>query len=130
MGDEKETWKVKTLDEILLEKRRRRELEERTDNKCKKKVKYLKLNIHLCSPKLISVTVTYIGVVDSLVSVQKPSLEYMKNEAENPFLGVLFISFAPLFCHSSRRALLHRRMSGKPNETLRRKVNYGIKEWK
>ncbi|KAL2103901.1 hypothetical protein ACEWY4_000769 [Coilia grayii] len=33
MGDEKETWKVKTLDEILLEKKRRRELEERTDCK-------------------------------------------------------------------------------------------------
>lgn len=45
MGDEKETWKVKTLDEILLEKKRRRELEERTDNKCKKKVKYLKLTL-------------------------------------------------------------------------------------
>uniref|UniRef100_A0A1A7WXB2 cyclin-dependent kinase n=1 Tax=Iconisemion striatum TaxID=60296 RepID=A0A1A7WXB2_9TELE len=33
MGDEKETWKVKTLDEILLEKKRRRELEEKTDLK-------------------------------------------------------------------------------------------------
>uniref|UniRef100_A0A8B9RLU9 cyclin-dependent kinase n=1 Tax=Astyanax mexicanus TaxID=7994 RepID=A0A8B9RLU9_ASTMX len=33
MGDEKETWKVKTLDEILLEKKRRRELEEKTDPK-------------------------------------------------------------------------------------------------
>ncbi|XP_063063948.1 cyclin-dependent kinase 11B isoform X3 [Engraulis encrasicolus] len=33
MGDEKETWKVKTLDEILQEKKRRRELEERTDGK-------------------------------------------------------------------------------------------------
>ncbi|XP_074537220.1 cyclin-dependent kinase 11B isoform X2 [Halichoeres trimaculatus] len=33
MGDEKDTWKVKTLDEILLEKKRRRELEERTDPK-------------------------------------------------------------------------------------------------
>lgn len=33
MGDTKETWKVKTLDEILLEKKRRRELEERTDGK-------------------------------------------------------------------------------------------------
>ncbi|XP_076859210.1 cyclin-dependent kinase 11B isoform X2 [Brachyhypopomus gauderio] len=31
MGDEKETWKVKTLDEILQEKKRRRELEEKTD---------------------------------------------------------------------------------------------------
>lgn len=48
MGDEKETWKVKTLDEILLEKKRRRELEERTDNKSKKKVNYLKLVIWLC----------------------------------------------------------------------------------
>ncbi|KAM9342970.1 cyclin-dependent kinase 11B isoform 2-T3 [Pholidichthys leucotaenia] len=36
MGDEKETWKVKTLDEILLEKKRRRELEEKTDPKCQK----------------------------------------------------------------------------------------------
>uniref|UniRef100_A0A7N5ZVP2 cyclin-dependent kinase n=1 Tax=Anabas testudineus TaxID=64144 RepID=A0A7N5ZVP2_ANATE len=36
MGDEKETWKVKTLDEILLEKKRRRELEERTDPKRQK----------------------------------------------------------------------------------------------
>nr|XP_057940804.1 cyclin-dependent kinase 11B isoform X2 [Doryrhamphus excisus] len=36
MGDEKETWKVKTLDEILLEKKRRKELEERTDTKCQK----------------------------------------------------------------------------------------------
>lgn len=45
MGDEKETWKVKTLDEILLEKKRRRELEERTDPKRQKNVKYLKLNI-------------------------------------------------------------------------------------
>ncbi|XP_061592627.1 cyclin-dependent kinase 11B isoform X3 [Cololabis saira] len=33
MGDEKDTWKVKTLDEILLEKKRRRELEEKTDPK-------------------------------------------------------------------------------------------------
>lgn len=45
MGDEKETWKVKTLDEILLEKKRRRELEERTDPKRQKNVKYLKLNV-------------------------------------------------------------------------------------
>ncbi|KAI3356697.1 hypothetical protein L3Q82_003384 [Scortum barcoo] len=44
MGDEKETWKVKTLDEILLEKKRRRELEERTDPKRQKNVKYLKAN--------------------------------------------------------------------------------------
>uniref|UniRef100_A0A671VQL5 cyclin-dependent kinase n=1 Tax=Sparus aurata TaxID=8175 RepID=A0A671VQL5_SPAAU len=36
MGDEKETWKVKTLDEILQEKKRRRELEERTDPKRQK----------------------------------------------------------------------------------------------
>ncbi|XP_037540921.1 cyclin-dependent kinase 11B isoform X2 [Nematolebias whitei] len=36
MGDEKETWKVKTLDEILLEKKRRRELEGKTDNKRQK----------------------------------------------------------------------------------------------
>ncbi|XP_077460888.1 cyclin-dependent kinase 11B isoform X5 [Stigmatopora argus] len=38
MGDEKETWKVKTLDEILLEKKRRKELEERTDNKHPKNI--------------------------------------------------------------------------------------------
>uniref|UniRef100_A0A8P4KDF0 cyclin-dependent kinase n=1 Tax=Dicentrarchus labrax TaxID=13489 RepID=A0A8P4KDF0_DICLA len=44
MGDEKETWKVKTLDEILLEKKRRRELEERTDPKRQKNVKYPKAN--------------------------------------------------------------------------------------
>ncbi|XP_056278854.1 cyclin-dependent kinase 11B isoform X2 [Pseudoliparis swirei] len=36
MGDEKETWKVKTLDEILQEKKRRRELEEKTDPKLQK----------------------------------------------------------------------------------------------
>ncbi|XP_047459111.1 cyclin-dependent kinase 11B isoform X2 [Mugil cephalus] len=36
MGDEKETWKVKTLDEILLEKKRRRELEEKSDQKHQK----------------------------------------------------------------------------------------------
>ncbi|XP_068588861.1 cyclin-dependent kinase 11B isoform X6 [Cebidichthys violaceus] len=36
MGDEKETWKVKTLDEILQEKKRRRELEEKTDPKRQK----------------------------------------------------------------------------------------------
>ncbi|XP_034027825.1 cyclin-dependent kinase 11B isoform X3 [Thalassophryne amazonica] len=36
MGDDKETWKVKTLDEILLEKKRRRELEERTNPKRQK----------------------------------------------------------------------------------------------
>lgn len=36
MGDEKESWKVKTLDEILQEKKRRRELEERTDPKRQK----------------------------------------------------------------------------------------------
>lgn len=45
MGDEKETWKVKTLDEILLEKKRRRELEERTDPKRQKNVKYFKTNL-------------------------------------------------------------------------------------
>ncbi|XP_073723517.1 cyclin-dependent kinase 11B isoform X10 [Misgurnus anguillicaudatus] len=33
MGDEKDTWKVKTLDEILQEKKRRRELEEKSDTK-------------------------------------------------------------------------------------------------
>lgn len=38
MGDEKETWKVKTLDEILLEKKRRRALEGKTDNKRQKNV--------------------------------------------------------------------------------------------
>ncbi|XP_038864126.1 cyclin-dependent kinase 11B-like isoform X1 [Salvelinus namaycush] len=36
MGDEKDTWKVKTLDEILQEKKRRRELEERTEPKSQK----------------------------------------------------------------------------------------------
>ncbi|XP_067096091.1 cyclin-dependent kinase 11B isoform X6 [Osmerus mordax] len=36
MGDEKDTWKVKTLDEILQEKKRRKELEERTEPKCQK----------------------------------------------------------------------------------------------
>ncbi|TKS77177.1 Cyclin-dependent kinase 11B [Collichthys lucidus] len=48
MGDEKETWKVKTLDEILLEKKRRRELEERTDPKRQKNVNETSLhqNIH------------------------------------------------------------------------------------
>lgn len=44
MGDEKDTWKVKTLDEILLEKKRRRELEERTVAKRQKKVKSLTSN--------------------------------------------------------------------------------------
>lgn len=38
MGDEKDTWKVKTLDEILQEKKRRRELEERTEPKSQKNV--------------------------------------------------------------------------------------------
>ncbi|KAJ3589700.1 hypothetical protein NHX12_010543 [Muraenolepis orangiensis] len=33
MGDTKDTWKVKTLDEILQEKKRRRALEEKTDPK-------------------------------------------------------------------------------------------------
>ncbi|KAM9785696.1 cyclin-dependent kinase 11B [Neosynchiropus ocellatus] len=33
MGDEKETWKVKTLDEILQEKKRRRELQEKSEPK-------------------------------------------------------------------------------------------------
>ncbi|XP_063799066.1 cyclin-dependent kinase 11B isoform X4 [Pseudophryne corroboree] len=33
MGDEKDTWKVKTLDEILQEKKRRKEKEEKTDPK-------------------------------------------------------------------------------------------------
>ncbi|CAL9702480.1 unnamed protein product [Knipowitschia caucasica] len=36
MGDEKDSWKVKTLDEILQEKKRRRELELRSDNKRQK----------------------------------------------------------------------------------------------
>ena len=38
MGDEKDTWKVKTLDEILQEKKRRKELEERIEPKCQKNV--------------------------------------------------------------------------------------------
>lgn len=33
MGDEKDTWKVKTLDEILQEKKRRKEQEEKGDSK-------------------------------------------------------------------------------------------------
>lgn len=45
MGDEKETWKVKTLDEILLEKRRRRELEEKSNPKRQKNVKYFKYSL-------------------------------------------------------------------------------------
>lgn len=45
MGDEKDTWKVKTLDEILLEKKRRRELEERTVAKRQKKVISLACNV-------------------------------------------------------------------------------------
>lgn len=45
MGDEKDTWKVKTLDEILLEKKRRREQEERTDTKPPKNVKYFTVNV-------------------------------------------------------------------------------------
>lgn len=36
MGDEKDTWKVKTLDEILQEKKRRKELEEKADPKRQK----------------------------------------------------------------------------------------------
>lgn len=38
MGDEKDSWKVKTLDEILQEKKRRRELKEKTDLKHSKNV--------------------------------------------------------------------------------------------
>lgn len=45
MGDEKDTWKVKTLDEILLEKKRRRELEERAVGKRQKKVTSLSWNV-------------------------------------------------------------------------------------
>ncbi|XP_077941250.1 cyclin-dependent kinase 11B isoform X11 [Gasterosteus aculeatus] len=45
MGDEKETWKVKTLDEILQEKKRRRELEEKTDPKRQKNNFPLKLTM-------------------------------------------------------------------------------------
>lgn len=41
MGDEKDTWKVKTLDEILQEKKRRRELEEKTEPKRLKNVGYV-----------------------------------------------------------------------------------------
>ncbi|XP_034000978.1 cyclin-dependent kinase 11B isoform X3 [Trematomus bernacchii] len=44
MGDEKETWKVKTLDEILQEKKRRRELEEKTDPKHQKNKLYIKMS--------------------------------------------------------------------------------------
>nr|XP_015192733.1 PREDICTED: cyclin-dependent kinase 11A isoform X1 [Lepisosteus oculatus] len=36
MGDEKDTWKVKTLDEILQEKKRRKEQEEKSDGKRQK----------------------------------------------------------------------------------------------
>lgn len=38
MGDEKESWKVKTLDEILQEKKRRKEQEEKADIKRLKNV--------------------------------------------------------------------------------------------
>ncbi|XP_073441628.1 cyclin-dependent kinase 11B-like isoform X4 [Dendrobates tinctorius] len=38
MGDEKDTWKVKTLDEILNEKKRRKEQEEKTEYKHTKNV--------------------------------------------------------------------------------------------
>lgn len=58
MGDEKETWKVKTLDEILLEKKRRRELEERSGTKRQKNVKY---------PKLI--TPAYFFVLKQLLTI-------------------------------------------------------------
>lgn len=38
MGDEKDSWKVKTLDEILQEKKRRKEQEEKAEIKRMKNV--------------------------------------------------------------------------------------------
>lgn len=40
MGDEKDSWKVKTLDEILQEKKRRKEQEEKAEIKRMKNVSY------------------------------------------------------------------------------------------
>uniref|UniRef100_A0A8D1K0T1 Uncharacterized protein n=1 Tax=Sus scrofa TaxID=9823 RepID=A0A8D1K0T1_PIG len=41
MGDEKDSWKVKTLDEILQEKKRRKEQEEKAEIKRLKNVSYV-----------------------------------------------------------------------------------------
>lgn len=40
MGDEKDSWKVKTLDEILQEKKRRKEQEEKAEIKRLKNVSH------------------------------------------------------------------------------------------
>lgn len=85
MGDEKETWKVKTLDEILLEKKRRRELEERTDNKSKKKVKHLNLHKHWCC---------------SSFCVFYEALSVMKNETIIVLAFYLHLSFLLQFTQS------------------------------
>lgn len=44
MGDEKDSWKVKTLDEILQEKKRRKEQEEKAEIKRLKNVSYVFLS--------------------------------------------------------------------------------------
>lgn len=41
MGDEKDSWKVKTLDEILQEKKRRKEQEEKAEIKRLKNVSHV-----------------------------------------------------------------------------------------
>ena len=58
MGDEKDTWKVKTLDEILQEKKRRRELEESTEPKRLKNVNGREI---LWCPKLTLVPPIHLG---------------------------------------------------------------------
>lgn len=123
MGDEKDTWKVKTLDEILLEKKRRRELEERTDPKRPKNVKYTKTHNQL---KLYNTFMLMLCKNNScsfhiFIVYQRLFYEYFVLLTTNP---------ACIVFHSSPRALFHRRMIGKLNETLRRKENYGIREWK
>lgn len=46
MGDEKDSWKVKTLDEILQEKKRRKEQEEKAEIKRMKNVSYSLVHKH------------------------------------------------------------------------------------
>lgn len=93
MGDEKETWKVKTLDEILLEKKRRRELEERTDPKRQKNVKYLKANVRLIRNLHVDT------VFKTIANHSYPSYQFVGFTILKLTNGILLLLlFSSLFC--------------------------------
>lgn len=100
MGDEKDSWKVKTLDEILQEKKRRKEQEEKAEIKRMKNV---------------SAALRCPGVSDEPAELQGFSKSSFsdEDEASGPARGAPLCSYARAVCELCSRSLTERRCFAK-----------------